>query len=71
MPPQATQAWLKQLTASVITFNHSTVPTGLAANRHAMKYKTADCAELGYIHIRVGLHSGPVMGAVVGTLNRR
>lgn len=29
------------------------------------------CAELGFIHIRVGLHSGPVMGAVVGTLNRR
>jgi len=27
--------------------------------------------ELGHIHIRVGLHAGPVMGAVVGTLNRR
>ncbi|KAF5843331.1 hypothetical protein DUNSADRAFT_17909 [Dunaliella salina] len=27
--------------------------------------------ELGCIHIRVGLHTGAVMGAVVGTLNRR
>mmetsp|Transcript_22049 Transcript_22049/g.57483 ORF Transcript_22049/g.57483 Transcript_22049/m.57483 type:complete len:209 (-) Transcript_22049:2258-2884(-) len=27
--------------------------------------------ELGNIHIRVGIHAGPVMGAVVGTLNRR
>ncbi|KAF5843324.1 hypothetical protein DUNSADRAFT_17902 [Dunaliella salina] len=27
--------------------------------------------ELGHIHIRVGVHCGPVMGAVVGTLNRR
>ncbi|KAF5843347.1 nucleotide cyclase [Dunaliella salina] len=27
--------------------------------------------ELGHIHIRVGIHAGPVMGAVVGTLNRR
>uniref|UniRef100_A0A7S3VSS8 guanylate cyclase n=3 Tax=Dunaliella tertiolecta TaxID=3047 RepID=A0A7S3VSS8_DUNTE len=27
--------------------------------------------ELGCIHIRCGIHAGPVMGAVVGTLNRR
>ncbi|KAF5843344.1 hypothetical protein DUNSADRAFT_17922 [Dunaliella salina] len=27
--------------------------------------------ELGHIHIRVGIHAGCVMGAVVGTLNRR
>ena len=27
--------------------------------------------ELGTIHIRVGLHSGPVVASVVGTLNRR
>ncbi|GFR40643.1 hypothetical protein Agub_g1228 [Astrephomene gubernaculifera] len=27
--------------------------------------------ELGCVHIRVGLHCGPVVGSVVGTLNRR
>ncbi|KAF5834643.1 hypothetical protein DUNSADRAFT_8650 [Dunaliella salina] len=27
--------------------------------------------ELGHIHCRCGIHCGPVMGAVVGTLNRR
>eukprot|EP00983_Pelagomonas_calceolata_P046014 1139970-Pelagomonas_calceolata.AAC.6 len=26
---------------------------------------------MGFIHIRVGIHAGPVTGAVVGTLNRR
>lgn len=27
--------------------------------------------ELGCLHIRVGLHCGPVVASVVGTLNRR
>uniref|UniRef100_A0A7S3R6K8 Guanylate cyclase domain-containing protein n=1 Tax=Dunaliella tertiolecta TaxID=3047 RepID=A0A7S3R6K8_DUNTE len=27
--------------------------------------------DMGFIHIRVGIHTGPVTGAVVGTLNRR
>ncbi|GIL75015.1 hypothetical protein Vretimale_2499 [Volvox reticuliferus] len=27
--------------------------------------------ELGTVHVRVGLHCGPVVGSVVGTLNRR
>ncbi|KAF5843858.1 nucleotide cyclase, partial [Dunaliella salina] len=27
--------------------------------------------DLGFLHVRIGLHVGPVTGAVVGTLNRR
>ncbi len=30
-----------------------------------------DRPELGTVHVRVGLHCGPVVGSVVGTLNRR
>ena len=27
--------------------------------------------ELGHVNIRIGLHAGPVVGSVVGTLNKK
>ena len=45
---------------------------GFAAIAAAARVRVhPDRPELGHVNIRVGLHSGPVVASVVGTLNRR